>query len=73
MHSKWVSLFVVQVFLQVEEGVKEYVSHPTALQIPKGYLTWRKQHMHKHVHACVKFRQQDKKDDGGVRLSNKEK
>lgn len=31
LHSKWVSLLVVQVFLQVEKGVEEYVSHPAAL------------------------------------------
>lgn len=42
LHSKWVSLFVVQVFLQVEEGVEEYVGHPAALQITKCYLTWGK-------------------------------
>ena len=39
LHSKWVSLFVVQVFLQVKEGVEEYVGHPAALQIAEGYLT----------------------------------
>lgn len=39
LHSKWVSLFVVQVLLQVEEGVEEYVGHPAALQIAEGYLT----------------------------------
>ena len=33
---------MVQVFLQVEEGVKEDVGHPAALQITQGYLTWRK-------------------------------
>lgn len=44
LHSKRVSLFMVQIFLQVEEGVKEYVSHPAALQITQGYLTWRKNH-----------------------------
>lgn len=52
LHSKWVSLFVVQIFLQVEEGVKEYVGHPATLQITEGYLTWRKQHIHKHIHTC---------------------
>lgn len=31
LHSKWVSLLMVQVFLQVEESVEEYVSHPAAL------------------------------------------
>lgn len=31
LHSKWVSLLMVQVFLQVEKGVEEYVSHPAAL------------------------------------------
>lgn len=42
MHSKRVSLFVVQVFLQVEECVEEYVGHPAALQIPQGDFTCRK-------------------------------
>lgn len=41
MHSKRVSLFVVQVFLQVEECVEEYVGHPAALQIPQGDFTCR--------------------------------
>lgn len=50
LHSKWVSLFVVQVFLQVEEGIEEYVGHPAALQITKGYLTWRKRHIHRRMH-----------------------
>lgn len=50
LHSKWVSLFVVQVFLQVEEGIEEYVGHPAALQITEGYLTWRKRHIHRHMH-----------------------
>ena len=49
LHSKWVSLIVVQVYLQVEEGVEEYVGHPTALQVTKGYLTWRKQQIHKQT------------------------
>lgn len=71
LHSKRVSLFVVQVFLQVEEGVKEYVGHPAALQVTKGYLTWRKRHIHKHTR--VKLRQQGKKSDGRVWISNKEK
>lgn len=39
LHSKWISLFVVQVLLQVEEGVEEDVSHPTALQIAQAYLS----------------------------------
>lgn len=39
LHSKWISLFVVQVFLQIKEGVKEYVSHPAALQITQRYFT----------------------------------
>lgn len=55
LHSKWVSLFVVQVFLQVEEGVQEYVSHPAALQITQGYLTWKKT-TYTHIDARVKFR-----------------
>lgn len=38
LHSKWVSLFMVQVFFQVEEGVKEYVAHSAAFQIAQGYL-----------------------------------
>lgn len=33
---------MIQVFLQIEECVEEYVSHPAALQIAQGYLTWRK-------------------------------
>lgn len=41
LHSKRVSLFVVQVLLQVEECVKEYVGHPAALQIPQGDFTCR--------------------------------
>lgn len=41
LHSKRVSLFVVQVFLQVEECVEEYVGHPAALQIPQGDFTCR--------------------------------
>lgn len=51
LHSKWVSLFVVQVFLQVEEGIEEYVGHPAALQVTEGYLTCRKQHRHKQAHV----------------------
>lgn len=39
LHSKWVSLFMVQVLLQVEESVKEYVSHPAVFQVTQSYLT----------------------------------
>lgn len=49
LHSKRVSLFMVQVFFQVEEGVKEYVGHSAALQITQCYLAWKMQHMHKHI------------------------
>ena len=49
LHSKWVSLLVVQILLQVEEGVEEYVSHSAALQIAERYLTWGKS---KAVREC---------------------
>lgn len=40
LHSKRVSLFMVQVFLQVEECVEEYVGHPAALQISESNFTY---------------------------------
>lgn len=41
LHCKWISLLMVQVLLQVEESVKEYMSHPAALQVSQRDLTCR--------------------------------
>ena len=57
---------MVQVFLQVEEGVKEYVGHSATLQITQGYLTWRKQHKRIQVKGMMLM------EDGRVRLSNED-
>lgn len=33
LHSKWISLFMVQVFLEVKEGVEEDMGHSATLQV----------------------------------------